>query len=137
MTYFVLGVWVIQAVVGAWLLVGWARHGRHYAPAIVSHVVLTVAVLILWIVFMASGSVIYAWAALVVLTIGIPPGESMMVRRSRRLRGITEPGAADYGRAIVDVVRGRMPRHVTFHALFAGVVYFSCLGVCIGTTIAA
>lgn len=28
----------------------------------------------------------------------------------------------------VGIFRGQMPRRVTFHALFASVVYFSCLG---------
>ena len=68
--------------------------------------------------------------------LAIPFGETMMVRRSRRLRGITSPSGGDYGRAIADVFRGRMPPKVAFHSLFSPVVFFSCLGVCIGATIA-
>lgn len=40
--------------------------------------------------------------------------------------------ANDYGRAIADVLRVRMPPFVTFHALCGGAVFFSTLGVTIG-----
>jgi hypothetical protein len=137
MAYFVLGAWLIQGAVGVSLLIGWARHGRRYAGAVVTHVVVVLVMLGLWITFLATGAVAFAWTAQVVLALGIPFGETMMVRRSRQLRGITTKRLSDYGRAVVDVFRGRLPGPVVFHALFAGVVFFSALGVCIGATVAA
>lgn len=137
MEYVVLAAWIVQGTVGVWLLTGWARHGRPYTGAIVAHVVSVFVMLALWITFLATGAVGYAWAAQVALVVGIPFGETMMVRRSRKLRGVTTKRLADYGAAVVDVFRGRLPAPVVFHALFAGVVFFSALGVCIGATVSA
>src|SRR5690349_6422038 len=107
MPYVVLAAWIIQASVGTLLLVGWARHGRAHARAILTHVTVMVTTLVLWVAFLATGNALFAWATLIGFMIGIPFRETAMVRRSRRLRGITEPSASDYGRAIVDVFRGR------------------------------
>lgn len=137
MPYVVLAAWIVQASVGTWLLIGWARHGRRHAGAILPHVAVMVTTLVLWVAFLLTENVAFAWATLAGFMIGIPFGETAMVRRSRRLRGITEPGASDYGRAIVDVFRGRLPKPVAFHAIFSAVVFFPCLAVCIGATVAA
>jgi hypothetical protein len=137
MPYVVLAAWIIQASVGTWLLIGWARHGRRHAGAILPHVAVMVGTLVLWVAFLVTGAVGFAWATLAGLMIAIPFGETAMVRRSRRLRGVTKESAADYGGAIVDVFRGRMPPAVTFHAAFSAAVFFPCLGVCIGATVAA
>lgn len=136
MAYVVLAVWIVQASVGTWLLIGWARHGRPNPGPVIAHAALMVGTLTLWVLFLATGDVLWAWATLAGFMLGIPFGETMMVRRSRRLRGITDGSAADYGRSIADVFRGRMPAKVAFHALFSAVVFFSCLGVCIGATVA-
>lgn len=132
-----LAAWIVQGSVGVWLLIGWARHGRRYAGAMIAHVAAVFVMLALWITFLVTGAVAFAWAAQIVLAAGIPFGETMMVRRSRELRGITTKRLSDYGGAVVDVFRGRLPGPVVFHALFAGVVFFSALGVCIGATISA
>lgn len=136
MRYAVLGAWVIQAVVGTTLLVGWARRARSgVAPAV--HAVIMLVCLAGWVVFVVTGLVAWAWAAVAALCAGIPFGEVMMVRRSRSIRRERNPGLRDYGSAIRTVFEGRMPPRVTFHALFSAVVFFGSLGVAIGATVAA
>ncbi|NEM91130.1 hypothetical protein [Galbitalea soli] len=135
MEYVVLATWIIQASVGVSLLVGWWRGGRSGAPTVVIHAAMGVVGFLLWVGFLLSAAVLPAWLALVALTIGNSVGDAMLRGRSRAWR----PDASfwrSYGGAIVDTVTGRMPPRVTFHALFAGVVYFSCLGVCVGATVA-
>jgi hypothetical protein len=136
MVYVVLAVWIVQAAVGVSLFVGWLRHGRRSPLTVAWHVVPALAGLVLWIVFVLAGSIFAAWGALVVLTIANVFGDRMMVRRQQRITGATTFWR-DYGTAIVSAIRGRFPPRVVFHAVFAGVVYFTCLGVCIGATVAA
>jgi len=138
MEYVVLAAWIVQAGVGVALFVGWLRHGRgSHAPTVLTHVGLSLAGLGLWVWFVLGGGLWPAWLALVAITAGNVLGDAMMVRRSRRATGVTTTFWKGYGAAIGQVFRGVMPPHVTFHALFAGVVYFTCLGVCIGATVAA
>lgn len=132
MAYAVLVFWIIQVSVGLTLLVSWWRHGRHGPAFIITHVTLAMVGLGFWIVFLLSGSLWMAWAAFVVLNVGNGFGDAMLVGRHRSQSGTT----ASYLSAIVAVFKGRMPPRVTFHALFAGVVYFCCLGVCLGATVA-
>lgn len=133
MSWFVLVAWLIQSAVGVSLLVGWLRHGRRAAPAVVLHVALALVALALWVFFIATGNVLPAWIAFALITVGNGIGDWLLVRRAQRLPGPVPSNA--YGAAIAAVFRGRMPRSVTFHALFAGVVYFSCLGVCLGASL--
>jgi hypothetical protein len=136
MVYVVLAVWIVQAAVGVSLFVGWLRHGRGSPLAVVWHVVPALAGLALWIVFVLADSLVAAWGAFLVLTVANVFGDRMMLRRQRRITGTTTFWR-DYGTTLVSALRGRFPRRVVFHALFAGVVYFTCLGVCIGATVAA
>lgn len=136
MAWFVLVAWLIQASVGAWMLVGWARRGR-LSRAAITHVALVVPTLGLWIVFLATGALLPAWLVFAMLTVGLGFGDVMLIRRTRRLTGITSGFWKDYGSAVGTVFRGRLTGPVTFHALFSPVVYFSCLGVCIGASVAA
>ena len=134
MRYVVLGAWLIQAGVGIVLLAGWIRHGRgRSAATVLTHVALAVAGLALWASFVMTGALLPAWSAFAVLTAVNGFGDAMLIRRHRRAVGRTTFWK-DYGRAIAAVFAGRMPKHVSFHALFAGVVYFTCLGVCIGAS---
>ncbi|GGC84401.1 hypothetical protein GCM10011512_09040 [Tersicoccus solisilvae] len=107
------------------------------ASTVLTHVGLSLTGLALWIGFLVSGNVLPAWLALAAITAGNSLGDSLLIARGRRLTGERRGFWPDYGAAIAAVFRGRMPRTVIFHALFAGVVFFSCLGVCIGATIAA
>ncbi|MEH0108991.1 hypothetical protein V6N00_04570 [Tersicoccus sp. MR15.9] len=150
MALVVLAAWVVQAAAGVILLMRWLRRSEALrrseglrrpsgrpASAVLTHVGLSVAGLALWIAFLASGSVLPAWLAFAAITVGNGLGDSLLIARGRRLTGERRGFRADYGAAIVAVFRGRMPRVVTFHALFAGVVWFACLGVCVGATVAA
>lgn len=138
MGYVMLVAWIVQAVVGVMLLWGWARHARGVgAPAVFTHAGVMVICLALWVVFVLTGTPLWAWLAVGALAVGIPFGETLMVRRARRLRGATRPGLRDYAASIGDVVSRRMPPAVSFHALFSAVVFFGSLGVAIGASVAA
>lgn len=133
MPYVVLAAWIIQAAVGVSLFVSWFRHGHHGAPTVITHAGSAIIGLALWIGFVITGALLPAWLAFTVITVGNGFGDVMLVQRHRRAAGAT----ASYGSAIGAVFRGRMPPRVSFHACFSGVVYFLCLGVCIGATVAA
>lgn len=99
-----------------------------------THVALGVGALALWVTSTVTGVLVWAWAAFALLTVGNGVGDSLLIARSRRTRRRSEGFFPDYGAAIAGVFRGEMPWTVVFHALFSGVVYFTCLGVCIGAT---
>jgi hypothetical protein len=129
MAFVVLGVWLVQSAAGAALVL---RSRRASVP--LTHVTCAVVGLALWTGFLATGMVLWAWAALVALTVGNALGDRMLVQRHRRASGTTGFWR-DYGGAIGDTVRGRVPPLVIFHAWFAGVVYFLCLGVALAATL--
>ena len=136
MAYVVLVAWAIQAAVGALLLARWLRGARPSARLVVAHVALGFLIVALWLVFLTTSSLVAAWLAFAAMSIGNAIGDTMLIRRWRRMRGSTAGYWADYGGAIGAVFRGAMPPRVTFHALFAGVVYFLALGVTIGASVA-
>jgi hypothetical protein len=68
--------------------------------------------------------------------VGNTYGDKMLLARVHRQTGTTSK-RRNYPVAIAAIFRGRMPWRVAFHAVFAGVVYFSCLGACIASTVAA
>lgn len=137
MELIILAAWIVQAVVGIMLLVGWARHARGAgSAAVLVHVVVATVALACWIVFVMVGPALWAWFAVAALCIGIPFGETQMVARSRRVRGEASAGLRDYGLAVGTVFAGQLPARVTFHALFSAVVFFGSLGVAIGATAA-
>ena len=131
MSYFVLGAWLIQSAVGVALLAGWLTHGRHNSAVVLPHVGLSVGGLGLWVAFLATDQVAWGWLALGLITVGNSFGDYLLVGRSRQLGGTRSSFFKDYGAAISAVFKGRLPKQVTFHASFAGVVYFTALGACI------
>ncbi len=138
MGYAVVVAWLIQAIVGTLLLVGWARHARKSGVgSVVTHSTLMVAYLVPWVAFTLTGAIWLAWAAVTVLIVGIPFGDSLMVRRTRRIRGETSFGLRDYGLAVQVLLATRLPPKVTFHAMFSAVVFFGSVGVAIAATVAA
>ncbi|GGU24614.1 hypothetical protein [Nocardioides albus] len=137
MAYVVLVAWLVQAAVGVLLLTGWFRHGRAHSRVVVTHVVLSVAGAGLWVAYVLSDQVLYAWAALVMITIGNGFGDNLLLRRTRRMGGGTHLSTVNtYKLAIRSIFNRRLPLRVGFHALFAGVVYFSTLAICIVDTVA-
>lgn len=131
MDFFVLLAAAFQALVGVFLLLRWWRGPRRAAGFVALHVSAALAVLALWIVFVAAGALWSAWAAFAVLTVGNSLGDELLRRRARGMGAASERFWKGYGDAIVATVRGRMPPPITFHALFAGVVYFGMLLACI------
>ncbi|MFD4958393.1 hypothetical protein [Microbacterium sp. NPDC058389] len=138
MGYAVILAWLIQAAVGATLLVSWARHARgRDAGLVLTHVTMMIGFLVPWTAFVATGVVAWAWAGFAILLVFIGFGDATMVRRARAVTGVSEPGARDYWRAVRVALKGRLGWRVTFHALFAPVVFFGSLAVCIIATVAA
>jgi hypothetical protein len=127
----VLVAWVVQAVAGVVLLTRARRRGR----AVAVHASVSVGALGLWLSFVTTHQVGWGWAAFGALTVGNGVGDALLVRRSRRALGQGPSGRADYGAAIRGVFAGRFPRLVTFHALFAGIVYFGSLAACVVATL--
>ena len=108
---------------------------RPGATIVVTHVAAGLLGLALWVGYLGTGSVAPAWLAWAVITIGNGFGEVMLLGRSRSNTG-PRSLRKDYRATIAATLRGELPARVVFHALFSGVVYFTCLGVCIGATIA-
>ena len=136
MAYVVLVTWLVQGAAGIVLLTKWLRHGRRGATTVLTHVACGVVALGFWIAFLATGAVAFAWTAFVIITIGNGIGDSMLVQRWRRTTGQTNGYWQDYGQVVKATLTGRVPASVIFHAWFSPVVYFTCLGVCIGATVA-
>ena len=136
MAYFVLLAFVVQATVGASLAVTWWRSGRRGAPTVYTHVAAATLGLGLWIAFVVTGNPVAAWSAFAAITVGNTYGDKMLLARVQGQTGTTSK-RRNYPVAIAAIFRGRMPWRVAVHAVFAGVVYFSCLGVCIASTVSA
>jgi hypothetical protein len=136
MAYVVLLAFVVQATVGASLAATWWHSGRRGAPTVCPHMAAATLGLALWIAFVVTGNPVAAWSAFAAITLGNTYGDKMLLARVHRQTG-TSSKRRNYPVAVAAIFRGRMPRRVAFHALFAGVVYFSCLGVCIASTVSA
>lgn len=136
MGYLVLVAWLIQALVGITLAVTWWRHGCHGAPTVYVHAAASIAGLALWVTFTTTASLVAAWSALLAITVGNTYGDKMLLGRVQGRTGTTSK-RRNYPVAVAAIFRGQMPPRVAFHALFAGVVYFGCLGVCIAATVPA
>lgn len=134
----VLGVWVIQSAVGLTLFVGWLRHAHgRGARTVVTHAVLMLSGLAVWIWFVMTGALAVAWGAFAVITAGNIFGDAMLLGRARRIAPEARSLSQRYGVAIAGIFRGQIPPRVGFHAFFAAAPWFTCLGVCIGATVAA
>ena len=134
MEFVVLLSFVIQASVGASLLATWWRRGRRGALTVNVHWVAALVGLGLWTAFTATDSLVAAWGAFAAITVGNTYGDKMLLARVHHHTGTTSK-LRNYPVVVAAILRGRMPRRVAFHALFAGVVYFGCLGVCIASTV--
>lgn len=135
MSTVVLVVWLVQAASGVALLSRRVGGGRP-SSLVVSHVGLSVAALGCWAAFVGTDAVVWGWAAFVLVTVVNAVGDTMLIGRSRRLSGRSGSFRADYGAAIGATLRGRLPRRVTFHALFAGAAYFAALAACLVASLA-
>ncbi|MFE3997784.1 hypothetical protein ACFX43_03155 [Nocardioides sp. YIM B13467] len=135
MSYVVLVAWLVQAAVGVLLLTGWLRHGRTHPRIVVTHVALSVLGVASWITYVLTDRVLWAWAAFVLIAIGNGFGDNMLLRRTRRMGGSHLSTVNTYKLALRSMFKGRLPFRVSFHAMFAGVVFFSTLAVCIIETV--
>ena len=136
MSYVVLVLMAIQAAAGVLLLAGWMRGTRRGGPVVLTHVSAGLLTVVFWVLFLVQGPVWAAWTAFGIMTVGNAVGDSMLVKRWQRMNDSSRGFWRSYGAAIASVFAGEMPRRVAFHALFAGVVYFVTLGVCIGASVA-
>jgi hypothetical protein len=134
----VLVLWIIEGAVGLTLFVSWLRHAQgRGARNVVTHLVMMLAGLAFWVWFVASGALLPAWTAFAIITVGIGFGDAMLLGRARRFSPEATTLGKGYAAAISALRRGRLPWRVVFHAWFSPAVYFTCLGVCIGATVAA
>ncbi|MEU6137374.1 hypothetical protein [Nocardioides sp. NPDC047086] len=135
MSYVVLVAWLVQATVGVLLLTGWFRHGRVRPPVVLTHVGLSVLGLASWTAYVLAGQILWAWAAFALITVGNGFGDNMLLWRTRRMGGSHLSTVNTYKLALRSMFKGRLPFRVSFHAVFAGVVYFSTLALCIVETV--
>ena len=130
--------WAIQAAFGVSLLTSWARHARGQDAALVlPHILMMVAFLVPWSLFLATGAVAWGWLGVAILLAFIGFGDATMVRRARKITGQTNPGLRDYAPAIKVALSGRLGWRVVVHALMAPVVLVPAIVVCIAATAAA
>ncbi|MBD3942760.1 hypothetical protein IF188_13750 [Microbacterium sp. NEAU-LLC] len=136
MGYLVLITGLIQAAVGVALLMSWARHARGQdAGLIVTHVVAMLGFFVPWTLFIATREPLWAWVGFVVLVAFIGFGDTEVVRRTSRDRGVARPRLPDYWRSMVAVCAGRYGRALQFHTLFSAAVFFPALYVAIAATV--
>ncbi|OIJ28486.1 hypothetical protein [Nocardioides luteus] len=135
MTYVVLVAWLVQAAVGVLLLTSWVGRGRTPPRTVVTHVAASVLGVASFIAYVLTDGVLWAWAAFVLITIGNAFGDMMLLRRVRAMGGSHLSTINAYKAALRSMFKGRLPLRVSFHAVFAGVVYFSTLAVCIVETV--
>jgi hypothetical protein len=138
MGFIVVVAWAIQAAFGVSLLASWARHARGQDAALVlPHILMMVAFLVPWSVFLATGGVAWGWVGVAILLAFIGFGDATMVRRSRKVTGQTNPGLRDYMPAVKVALSGRLGWRVIVHALMAPVVLIPAIVVCIAASAAA
>ena len=135
MSYVVLVAWLVQAAVGALLLTSWLGRGRTPPRAVVTHVAASVLGVASFTTYVLTDGVLWAWAAFVLITIGNTFGDMMLLRRARAMGGSHLSTVGAYKVALRSMFKGRLPLRVSFHAMFAGVVFFSTLAVCIVETV--
>lgn len=121
--------WLLTAVGGFYLLATWIAKGgvrpprTSHLPATVvfAHVVLAVAGLIVWIVYLVTGAAGLAWASLVILLVIAVLGFTMLLRWIPTYRSRTPVAASGPG---ISAGAGPAERHfpvavVGGHGLFA------------------
>ena len=133
MTYVVLVAWLVQACVGV-LLIRWWRHRTH-PRVVVTHVALSVLGLALWVTYVVSDQVLWGWGALGMIAIGNGFGDAMLLRRARAMGGRHLSVIHAYRVALRAIFTGKLPAFVAFHAVFAGVVFFATLAVCVAASL--
>ena len=102
---------------------------------LVAHVSASVLGLASFLTYVLTDAVLWAWAAFVLIAIGNTFGDMMLLRRTRAMGGSHLSTINAYKLALRSMFKGRLPLRVSFHAMFAGVVFFSTLAVCIVETV--
>ncbi|GAA1672141.1 hypothetical protein [Microbacterium lacus] len=138
MAYIVVLAWAVQAAFGLSLLTSWARRARgQNAELVLPHILMMVAFLVPWSLFLATSAVAWGWLGVAILLTFIGFGDATMVRRSRKVTGQTNPSLRDYVPAVKVALSGRLGWRVIVHALMAPVVLIPAIVVCIAATAAA
>lgn len=129
--------WVITAGLGSYMVATWRRHGglkndasaTHLPPVrVFTHLGLAVVGLVLWIVFVATDAVVWAWIAVADLVLVAALG-GVLVRR-----WIADGRLAMSGASVGDLAEQHIPRPpVVLHGVFAAstfvLVILSAVGV--------
>ncbi len=131
-----LALLLVAAGFGLTSLLAWRRHrGSGHLPTarIAAHLTLQVIGIATWTAFVATGVVLLAWTAFVVLTAGQVFGDLLMFASYRARR----PGAVrpHYLAVGSDVLSFRRPAPA-LHALVGALAWFSMLAICLYSTVA-
>jgi hypothetical protein len=125
--------WIITAGLGFFMLVRWATHGglrkvegagTHLPPArVFTHFGLAAAGLIVWIIYLITGSTTLAWIAVAALVVVASIGVLMArqwAKDGRAAMAGTAPGAVRSDAGGVDLAEQHIPRPpVVIHGIFA------------------
>ena len=130
----VLGLLLIAVVLGIVNLTRWRQHRRSSIPAAkaATHVVLQSASIALWIAFIATGTLLLAWTAFIVITIGQVFGDLLMFASYRARSGETRK--TGYGAVVTELLGFKRPLAV-LHAVIGALAYFALLVTAIAATI--
>lgn len=113
----------------------WARYRPQGFPAskVATHLSLQLTATATWIGFVFTGSLIVAWIAFALITIGQVFGD-LLLFALYRARHPDRPHTS-YLSIGGDVLSLRRP-HAGFHALFGAIAWFGMLGICVYASIA-
>jgi hypothetical protein len=127
-----LAAWAVTAAAGTWLLAGWIAHGglrrRHARVAgvpravIVGHFTLALTGLVIWIVFLATGTAALAWAAVAVVLLVAGLGMATLaggLPEERRPSGGPPDPQPSARTAAIAVPAGRPLARIALHGALA------------------
>ncbi|WP_375001043.1 hypothetical protein [Aeromicrobium sp. CTD01-1L150] len=137
MALFVLASWLVTVVVGLVALLQWRRRAawsRLPTRLVTLHAAAAVAGTAVWTVHVGTGSLVAAWTCFVVANVTNGLGDAVLTRRYRMRTAARGSVPHDYGRAVLEIVRGRRPNVALLHALVGAVTYFSTLVACVLAT---
>lgn len=130
MDYVVLVALVLQASVGAKLLIDWWR-STPPSPTAFLHAGVTDAALILWIVYLITDTTALAWVSFGVVLLGNILGDLLLIAGWRGRTGQGSSFFKDYGAAAMAVMKGQHSPVATLHTAGAGIVTVLTLIGCI------
>lgn len=118
------------AVLGVLSLRAWLRHGSASLPVakVVTHVVLQVVSMGLWIAFIVTGEPWIAWTTFVIITAGQTFGDLLMFASYRARRNVTR--VSNYVVVAKDLLSFSRPVPA-LHAIVGALGWFGMIAVCV------